>query len=892
MNKLQFPNNTWKNVSRSRPCIACGKTDWCAFTTNEGAYLCRRVESPDSLRRSDKNGATYFLSLPKLDPTKGSANPDNSPSAEETLESESNTLFRDQIYNELLDRLELTPNHFKALLDRGLSPSQIQTLSYRSFTQSNKIEAAKHLELKYGRRLLDVPGFTTSEKSKQTRFQISLSSGPGLIIPVRDELGRIHGLKIRPERPLDGAKYFYLSSAKVGGPGADATLHFPLTNPTNTETIYVTEGELKSDITSALSGTFTISLPGVSGWRKVIKLCRDSKHTMLNVALDADHQTNAQVARQLGNFCRELYVLNLKFSISIWDPKFKGLDDALKAKAPIQSLESEKVPDYINNLFRRHGLEPLSWEAQQTLQPYNHQPLPGHKRIAMSESWASPTPLPDKSVKLSNLTQDMLPHAMKDWATDVAERMQTPLEYVAVPMLIGAGSLIGRQLAIRPKQFDDWSIIPNLWGVLIGRPSSLKSPALNEALKPLKTIENEYITDYRKELSEWAIKRVAIESQKKGIEEKIKDLSKKGDSGEENSKLCEQLMNLERRLIEGAPKSKRISLNDATVEKTAEILKDNPNGLLIVRDEIYGFLKSNEKHGREGDRAFYLESWNGFGSHIVDRISRGTITVPSVCLSIVGGIQPGRISEYVTQTVSEGSGDDGLLQRFQLMVWPELSRNWTRVDRTPNLSAKIKVELLYRKLTTLKTDQNRSISDDQDSFLRFSAEAQSTFNSWLEKHENRLRSELEDSPAFESHLSKYKKLMPALALIFHVLDSIKDKFNGSSVSDSAASMAIDWCNLLESHARKVYRIPEQTQDDAASQLLGKIQKGKIRDGERIRTIYRHHWRGLTNEFEVNEALATLEQHGWARREDRRETGGAPSPVIRIHPSFIKPERNQ
>jgi hypothetical protein len=73
---------------------------------------------------------------------------------------------------------------------------------------------------------------------------------------------------------------------------------------------------------------------------------------------------------------------------------------------------------------------------------------------------------------------------------------------------------------------------------------------------------------------------------------------------------------------------------------------------------------------RRGPRV-YLEAWDGTGAFVQDRIGRGTIYVPSVCLSILGGIQTGKLASYVDDAIAGKTGDDGLLQRFQLAVYPE-----------------------------------------------------------------------------------------------------------------------------------------------------------------------------------------------------------------------------
>ncbi len=59
---------------------------------------------------------------------------------------------------------------------------------------------------------------------------------------------------------------------------------------------------------------------------------------------------------------------------------------------------------------------------------------------------------------------------------------------------------------------------------------------------------------------------------------------------------------------------KRYIVNDGTVEKLGELLNHNPRGLLLVRDELVGLLRTLDKQGHENDRAFYLESWAGAGA--------------------------------------------------------------------------------------------------------------------------------------------------------------------------------------------------------------------------------------------------------------------------------------
>src|SRR5690606_31969039 len=149
-----------------------------------------------------------------------------------------------------------------------------------------------------------------------------------------------------------------------------------------------------------------------------------------------------------------------------------------------------------------------------------------------------------------------------------------------------------------------------------------------------------------------------------------------------------------------------------------------PNGIMIIRDELAGWLSSLQKFGREGDREFYLESWNGYGSYTVDRVGRGTIHIPSLCLSIFGGIQPSKLKKYLSERLEKN--DDGLLQRFQVLIYSDMNRKWENVDKTPNFQAQERVNELFQRLDEL----NFTPSHDSIKGIRYDEKAQEIFNNW------------------------------------------------------------------------------------------------------------------------------------------------------------------
>ena len=83
------------------------------------------------------------------------------------------------------------------------------------------------------------------------------------------------------------------------------------------------------------------------------------------------------------------------------------------------------------------------------------------------------------------------------------------------------------------------------------------------------------------------------------------------------------------------PKVKRRIVKDTTIEKLQMILSENPEGCLLLWDELSAFFNLLEKQGNETARGFLLEAWNGSNSYTVDRVSRASFIIDNLCLSIL-----------------------------------------------------------------------------------------------------------------------------------------------------------------------------------------------------------------------------------------------------------------
>jgi len=168
--------------------------------------------------------------------------------------------------------------------------------------------------------------------------------------------------------------------------------------------------------------------------------------------------------------------------------------------------------------------------------------------------------------------------------------------------------------------------------------------------------------------------------------------------------------------------------------------------------------------------------------------------------------------------------------------------------------------------------------------MHFSAAGQTVFNDWLTDLQiKKLPSE--DDPLIAEHLGKYRSLMPSLALIFHLIE-MADGSTDKQVSEAAASMAVEWCAYLETHARRIYGMVTTPERQAAANLAEKIEEGKLADPFTARDVYKNHWEDLPDRNAVEAAGLILVDEDWLRVEDMESTTGRPPlPRYWINPAL-------
>lgn len=359
------------------------------------------------------------------------------------------------------------------------------------------------------------------------------------------------------------------------------------------------------------------------------------------------------------------------------------------------------------------------------------------------EPW--PTPIDflgdDALTGPPELRPDHLPAALAGFVFDTASRMGVDPAAMALCCIVAACGAISEEWMVQPRMHDtEWVEGPRLWGAIVGSPSVRKTPLLAAATRPFDLLDEQARHRHAEELRLW---KSAVAQMKK---------EKTADEG-----------------LPAAPRLDRHLVEGTTVEALTEILRDDddarqraPLGKVLIRhDELSGWIADLDRYkagGRGGgDRAAYLRLFGG-GRHVVDRIGRGSFACPSWAACLLGGIQPEPI-----QRIARDGDDDGLLQRFLLVVPAGQAEG---EDRAPDHQARERYHALFPALVALRPARAALGRPQRVVFHRDAHKHREAVNAIISAQ----LSFPDTSPRLGAALGKWPGVYARLALAFHLIE--------------------------------------------------------------------------------------------------------------------------
>lgn len=482
--------------------------------------------------------------------------------------------------------------------------------------------------------------------------------------------------------------------------------------------------------------------------------------------------------------------------------------------------------------------------------------------------WRDPEPITLKRASPIEFDKEMVPSILWKYIHEFSKSLNnSPLDYLAVSLIVALASLIGGTLSITPKKNDKgWKVKPTLWGMIIGGPSRYKTPMMKRGIEPLYYAQKKVIdvTNLKNQKKQDALNEI-VDKKEANLKTRLSEALEKNDS-KTAEMLIEEIASLNR-----ANMVKRdVIVNDATPEALLIRLADNRLGVLQFRDELSGFFASMNKQGREQERALFLEGFNASGlPYTQERIGRDKVVLESVHLNILGAIQP-KVLLPILHDRESGRADDGLFERFQLAVWPDDGRaEYTDISVSPE--SKDIVNGLFCRVAKLAEDEHHCFN--------FTPEAQELWDKWSENFYSLVE---KLSYAEQSIEIKYPAMVAKLALVLQVAINGEKDFDASlvgkaQVDQEALRMAFNWLRYLRSHSRKIRSLTQGEGDASVNSLLANLSKfgGSFTKQQ----LNQKCWKGLTNRNDRDRALMELENKGYIKLVSE------PQKMYLVHPDY-------
>ena len=366
-----------------------------------------------------------------------------------------------------------------------------------------------------------------------------------------------------------------------------------------------------------------------------------------------------------------------------------------------------------------------------------------------------------------------LPITVRQFVREAAASVGCPDDYTGLSALAALSAAIGDTRRITIKK--DWTEGAAIFGMIVGGPASKKTPAMNVALRPVRERQMVLKSEYERQKEEYEI---ALRDYEKAKKDTLADLRKPDK-----------------------PVLGRTYADDTTVERLGDILNENRRGVLIIKDELSGWLGAMNQYkqgGKGADRQFWLSVHTNQPVSVDRKSSDEPVIVARPFVSVIGGIQPEVLPDF-----GKDRGD-GLIDRF-VPVYPK-----PRVGRWTDDEISDHVRDGYAR-TIGSLYKLRHANEDEDPFpsrVPMTLEAKALFVAEY----NRLHDELE-APGFPQRLrpawGKLEAYLARFALILamtRIAELTDQGQNGVTERIAREDMAgaIKLLAYFKNHARRVY----------------------------------------------------------------------------------------
>lgn len=334
----------------------------------------------------------------------------------------------------------------------------------------------------------------------------------------------------------------------------------------------------------------------------------------------------------------------------------------------------------------------------------------------------------------------------------------------ALAALCACSGAVDHRFSVRVlENNNEWIEHPRIWFLLIASSSYSKTSIISKACSPLKKIEHALSIANQKIREQYLNEKAAWEKEKN----KSKDEPPK------------------------PPKYPRAMADDATIEALSEIIKDNPQGILVEKDEMGSFFAALDKVSggtQNPQKRDWIQGYDG-KPRSIDRIQRGSIYCENWSFSILGATQYDSMRRNF-KTMPE----DGMIARFiPFCAGSQQLGEDTAIDT--------RVEKAYDALVKILHGFKGAAFEP----FRFTAKGY-----FLLKRAQVELFKLRNNHATESnaiaHLGKMSGLIPRLCCLYHLIGAASnERIPAREISDDVVEQVIRLVQrMIIPHVMRMY----------------------------------------------------------------------------------------
>lgn len=438
---------------------------------------------------------------------------------------------------------------------------------------------------------------------------------------------------------------------------------------------------------------------------------------------------------------------------------------------------------------------------------------------------------------------EVLPPHLRRFVEEGARAMPCPPDFLGLPLLVALGTAIGmtRVLQLKPN----WTERPCIFGAVVGDPGSKKSPALSLVAtfiwKRQEFLQKEYLKKKRE-----------YEAELKEYEHELNQYKQNLRAGKASPQDCPEKP--------PEPVLKQVVVSDTTIEALAEVLKNNPRGVVCINDELASWVLSMNqyKSGKGDDRQHWLKIWPGTTTVINRKNLKEPIVIKNPFVSVIGCVPP----DILEDLQDRRGRKDGFIDRI-LFVYPDrVCDEWT--DYEMSSTTLREVEDVFNKLWNIQVPTKGDGSLEPVK-LSFTPAAKKTWVGWYNAH---CREEQSDQlPEYlRNPWAKLRGYCARLALIMQMARWACGEAGDSEVDDVSVAAAIALVEYFKSHARRVYASLRRNSDRRVDGALAWLRRHGGQASPR--DVQRDGVAGVKNAREALALLKELADQGYGVLEQR------------------------